>query len=115
MSEKKLELEQTKKETDAREPEIGDIVYYGHWGDICMGIFCGHPIEKQRSIVFQLIPKPIIKEMTSPAGCKLDFFACTTERNEDIFLAPEDLIEHELAAVRVRMERQIEALKKPVA
>ena len=110
------EQEAAAPEKPAHEP--GDIVYYGSWGSVSKGIFCGHPADDALSIIFPLYPKMLVLDAKCDRGDSTiphEFFACTLERNENLFTTPEALMEHETSAIRAHMERQIESMtKKPV-
>ena len=116
--------EQAEEQADEQEEEIttdrkpGEIVYYGTWGSISKGIFCGHPADDALSIIFPLYPKMLVLDAKCDRGDSTiphEFFACTLERNENLFTTPEALMEHETSAIRAHMERQIESMtKKPV-
>ena len=110
------EQEAAAPENPAHEP--GDIVYYGSWGSVSKGIFCGHPADDALSIIFPLYPKMLVLDAKCDRGDSTiphEFFACTLERNENLFTTPEALMEHETSAIRAHMERQIESMtKKPV-
>ena len=105
--------EQEEEITTDRKP--GEIVYYGTWGSICRGIFCGHPADDALSIIFPLYPKMLVLDAKCDRGDSTiphEFFACTLERNENLFTTPEALMEHETAALRAHMEKQIETMNQ---
>ncbi len=98
-----------------KEITLGAIVYYGTWGHVCKGIYCGHPIDEAFSIVFPLYPDRLVLDAKTDRGdqtAKHEFFACTLERNEDIFLDPQELIDHETAEIRDRMKKELENMNK---
>lgn len=105
--------EQEEETAPGRKP--GEIVYYGTWGSICRGIFCGHPADDALSIIFPLYPKMLVLDAKCDRGDSTiphEFFACTLERNENLFTTPEALMEHETAALRAHMEKQIETMNQ---
>jgi hypothetical protein len=113
--------EQAEEQADEQEEETapgrkpGEIVYYGTWGSIGRGIFCGHPADDALSIIFPLYPKMLVLDAKCDRGDSTvphEFFACTLERNENLFTTPEALMEHETAAVRAHMEKQIETMNQ---
>ena len=97
------------KETWAHELKPGDIVYYGHWGSVCKGIFCGFNFDGSQCIVFQIFPKPIVLHSAESDG-RSEFYACTEEHEEHLFPTPEALMEHETAEIRANMESQLESM-----
>ena len=104
------EQEAAAPENPAHEP--GDIVYYGSWGSVCKGIFCGLNLDGSQCIVFQIFPK---QKVMSPDNGKHEYYVCVEIRPDDLFPTPEELMEHETASIRAHMERQIESMtKKPV-
>lgn len=98
-----IEGRKTKQE---RKP--GDIVYYGMWGRVCKGVFCGHTLNGRNSVVFQILPQPIILQSKDCGSGEHDFYACELVRNEDLFSTPQELMDHETAEIRERMERQLD-------
>ena len=113
--------EQAEEQADEQEEETapgrkpGEIVYYGTWGSICRGIFCGHPADDALSIIFPLYPEKFVLDAKCDCGDSTvphKFFACTLERNENLFTTPEALMEHETAALRAHMEKQIETMNQ---
>ena len=105
--------EQEEEITTGRKP--GEIVYYGTWGSICKGIFCGHPADDALSIIFQLYPERLVLDAKCDRGDSTvphEFFACTLERNDDLFSTPEALMDRETAEIRAEMERQIATMNQ---
>ena len=87
----------------------GEIVYYGTWGSVRKGIFCGRTRDGSRCLVFQIFPKPVIM---SPDNGKHEYYVCSLENDGDLFPTPEALMEHATATIRASMERQIASMKQ---
>ena len=107
--------EQAEEQADEQEEEItaerkpGEIVYYGTWGSICRGIFCGLNLDGSRSIVFQTFPKPAVM---SPDNGKHEYYICEEIHPDDLFSTPEALMDRETAEIRAEMERQIATMNQ---
>ena len=98
-----------------REIKLGSIVYYGPWGNICKGIFCGHPLDEAFSIVFPLYPDRLVLDAKTDRGdanVPHEFFACMLVRNEDLCLNPQELMDHETERIRGDMEIQLKKMNK---
>ena len=101
--------EQEEEITTDRKP--GEVVYYGNWGNVRKGIFCGRTHDGLQCIVFQIFPKPIVLHSAESDG-KNEFYACSEEHEEDLFPTPEALMEHATATIRADMERQIATMNQ---
>jgi hypothetical protein len=98
-----------------KEITLGAIVYYGTWGHVCKGIYCGHPIDEAFSIVFPLYPERLVLDAKTDRGdanVPHEFFACTLVRNDDLCLDPQELIAQETARIRGNMEIQLDTMNK---
>ena len=89
--------------------ELGMIVYYGRCGDLHKGIFCGMTQDNKHCIIFQLTPQPIVRNIVAN-GCDHEFFACTEEWLDEVFLSSDELTEHLVDTYRTHVKQQLDTM-----